>query len=144
MANKNNKKATTKLITKSLELLYMTSMTVTARELASLLRDTRGLKTELWEDMNVLELELPSLNTVDFEPLNVNFKDPSDAAFVKNRDIQTIFAITLKEPDLPIIKECFEDIIQQYSGFLCTDSTDFSPIHVGSSVKPNHASINEL
>lgn len=118
-----------------LDLLYMTPTEVTARELADLLQDQLGMTVELWEAMNVLELILSNQNSVDFEPLPADFKDPSDAAFIKNRNIRTIFAINLSETDLSNVSSCFEPIIDKFGGFLCADSTDFTPVYVGSSKK---------
>jgi hypothetical protein len=135
MSDKKQKPNSSKPVTLYLDLLYMTPNLVSAKELAELLKDTKNVTVELWEEMNVLELELPNQNTVDFEPVEVNFKDPSDAAFVKNRNIRTIFAVNLSEEDLGTVKALFEQIINQFSGFLCTDSADFNPVILGSSVK---------
>lgn len=120
-----------------IDLLYMTSCEVTAKDLSEILKDIKDLKLELWEDMNVLELELNNQDTVDFEPLDVHFKNPSDAAFVKNRNIITIFTVSTFEEDIETVKSIFEKIIAQLSGFLCSDSEDFSPFYVGSPVKNN-------
>jgi hypothetical protein len=132
-----NKKAnsTQKDIKKYIDLLYMTPSVVTAKEIATLLQDANGLTVELWEAMNVLELELPNKNSIDFEPLPVTFKDPSDASFVKNRNIKTIFAINLCEDDLTVATTVFEKIVDRFNGFICADSEDFSPVYAGSSKK---------
>lgn len=119
-----------------LDLFYMTPSEVTARELADLLQDKPEFTIELWEEMNVLEIELHNKNTVDFEPVALPFQDPSDADFVKNRIIKTVFAINFEESDLPVVKECFETIINRYPGFLCSDSADFHPVYIGSLAKP--------
>lgn len=120
---------------KYIDLFYMTPGDVTAKAIADALGDTAGLTVELWSEMNILELELSTGNTVDFEPVNTGFKDPSDAAFIKNRGIKTIFAINLSEADLPLITPVFEKIVSKYSGFFCADSADFMPVYAGSSKK---------
>ncbi len=120
-----------------LDLLYMTASVVNAKDIAGLLQKQRDLRIELWPEMNVLELELSNRNIVDFEPLEVDFKDPSDLAFVKNRGIKTIFCLNPAAEDLDRVKGIFEQIIEQFSGFLCTDSADFQPIHVGSADIPS-------
>lgn len=114
-----------------LDLLYMTPNLITAKDIAKQLEQMENLKVELWGEMNILELELSNGNTVDIEPVDNNFKDSSDAAFVKNRGIQTIFAITLDNDDLTEVVGCFENIIGNLSGFLCTDSEDFTPFYTG-------------
>ena len=132
MSDKKQKQNSSKPVPRYLDLLYMTPQVVTAKELADFIKDTPNMTIELWEAMNVLELELSNRNTVDFEPVDIDFKDPSDAAFVKNRNVRTIFAVTLFEADLETVKALFEQIISSFSGFLCTDSFDFNPIHAGS------------
>jgi hypothetical protein len=118
-----------------LELLYMTPEEVTAQELAALFQEMRTITVELWAEMNVMELELANENTIDFEPVDPIFKDPSDAAFVKNRSIKTIYAINLCEDDVKAATEYFELIVNRYSGFVCADTEDFSPVYAGTSKK---------
>jgi hypothetical protein len=131
MADKN-KLPKTKTVDRYLELFYMTPSEVTAKDIALLFKEGKGIKVELWEEMNVLELELANQNTVDFEPLDAHFKDPSDAAFIKNRNIHTLFAVSLNENDFAAVKPYFEQLIGQFKGFLCSDSADFNPVYVGS------------
>jgi hypothetical protein len=134
MANKN-KNISEKSVQNYVDLFYMTPAEIPAKDIAALLKDTKEVTVELWEDMNILELELTNKNTVDFEPLEVSFKDPSDVAFVKNRNIRTIFAIHLCEDDLKAVIPYFERIIETYSGFLCADSENFMPVYAGTSKK---------
>ncbi|MDF2545076.1 MAG: hypothetical protein K0S47_4794, partial [Herbinix sp.] len=94
MGNKN-KNYDQKPEIKTMELLYMTPSEIRAKDIADLLQDAKGITVELWEEMNVLELELSNQNSVDFEPLDTHFSNPSDAAFIKNRGIMTIFAVSV-------------------------------------------------
>lgn len=137
MSDKKQKHEINKPSRQYLDLFYMTPSEVEAKDIADILREHKDLVVELWPEMNVLELELPNRNTVDFEPLSVDFKDPSDHAFVKNRRIRTIFRINLAEEDLGKVKNLFEQIIEHFSGFLCTDSADFQPILLGSADIPS-------
>lgn len=129
MADKNNKKQEKQYI----DLLYMTPSAITAKDIAELMEGMKGITVQLWEEMNVLELELPGGNSVDFEALDTNFKDPSDAAFVKNRNIRTIFALNLCEADLNLLVPAFDQLVAKFGGFVCADSTDFNPVYSGSS-----------
>ncbi len=127
-----NKKASQLPVKKYLDLFYMSPMELSAREIAFLLKDSKELSIELWEEMNILEIELPNENSLDFEPLEASFQSPSDAAFIKNRNIKTIFAINLDEADLDTAIPYFDQIVQEYSGFFCADSDDFTPVYAGS------------
>lgn len=134
MAGKN-KKIDTKAVKNYIELLYMTPQEVNAKDIAGIIQGTPEITAQLWEEMNILELELSNQNSVDFEPVAADFKDPSDAAFIKNRSIKTIFAINLCETDLNTVITIFEKIVGQFSGFLCADTQDFTPVYAGSSKK---------
>jgi hypothetical protein len=130
-----NKKTNSKLVDTNtyIDMLYMTPEEVTAKDIKTLLENESSLDFELWEEMNVLELILPNKSSIDFDPLEVNFKDPSDASFVKNRRIKTIFAINIAEADLPTVIPYFEQIVNKFTGFLCADTEDFNPVYVGTS-----------
>lgn len=120
-----------------IDLFYMTSGEVAAKDIAEIFRNKKGITVQLWEEMNVLELELPNGNGMDFESMEPRFQDPSDMAFIKNRNIRTIFAITLYEADLQGAVPYFEQIIERYSGFVCSDTEDFQPVYAGSSQRVN-------
>lgn len=108
---------------------YMTPNEVTAKMISNLLQSKSNVVVDLWEEMNILQIELPNKLTVDFEPIIINFKDPSDAAFVENRNIKTIFEVTMEEAVLHEMKELLRLIFQEWDGFLCADSDDFQPIY---------------
>ena len=118
---------------KYIDLLYMTPNVVRAKDIVDLFQSETGLAIELWEEFNVLEMILPNQNSIDFEAIDSNFKDPSDLSFVKNRSIQTIFAINMSEEDLPAVTEYFNQLVEKFSGFVCADSDDFTPVYAGSS-----------
>jgi predicted aminopeptidase len=129
MKNKNTNGK--KEVKEYIDLLYMTPEEVRAKDIALILQDRKDIAAQLWEEMNILELELQSGNSVDFEPLEASFKAPSDAAFIKKHDIKTVFAINLCEADLSAVTSYFNKIIEKYSGFLCADSADFTPVYAG-------------
>lgn len=135
MSDKKKKFNDSNQATNYLDLLYMTPSVVNAKDIADFIKETNEITVDLWEEMNVLEIELRNHNTIDFEPVDMNFKDPSDAAFVKNRGIKTVFAISLEEDDLATVKAYFEKIINNFSGFLCSDSADFNPVYAGSAAR---------
>ena len=118
--NRNEKEIT--------DWFYMTPEEVTAKMISNLLQAQSNVIVELWEEMNILQLELPSKISVDFEPIIINFRDPADAEFVENRNIKTIFEVTMGEAVLQEMNEILRIIINEWDGFLCADSDDFHPI----------------
>lgn len=106
---------------------FMTADSVDARMISELLKSKGFGQIELWEAMNILQIELAS-KTIDFELVEYEFKSPSDAAFIKNRNIKTIFAVTVEEGAFDAFKPALKTILEIWSGFLCADSEDFKPI----------------
>lgn len=136
MANKKSKSNPIRKEAKSyMDLFYMTPTTINAKDIARTLEANSPISVQLWEEMNIVELELPNQNAVDFELIEISFQNPSDAAFVKNRNINTIFAISMVTSDLDTVIPYFEQLVHKYSGFVCADSEDFTPVYAGSSKK---------
>lgn len=108
---------------------YMIPNEVTAKMISDLIKLQSNVQVDLWEEMNILQLELANKLTVDFEPMKIDFKDPSDAAFVKNRNIKTIFAMTIEEEAFKEMKVIFKLLFSEWDGFICADSDDFKPIY---------------
>lgn len=130
-SSKNVAKAKTAEKSKEKEItdwFYMTPKDITAKMIADLLKEQSNVQVDFWEEMCILQLELPNRTTVDFEPIIINFKDPSDAAFVKNRDIKTIFEVTMEENAFSEMKDVLKLLFHEWDGFLCADSDDFKPI----------------
>ncbi|MFT4144954.1 MAG: hypothetical protein QM644_10915 [Mobilitalea sp.] len=124
-----------KVIKSYTSLLYMTPISINTSDIASFFQDKPGITVQHWEEMNVLELELSNENFIDFEALDPSFKDPKDASFVKNRKIASIFAIDLAESDLEAFLPDLLALTEQFSGFVCADTPDFTPVYAGSSKK---------
>lgn len=120
-----------KPISKDMDLLYLTSAKIRAYDIANLFHENTECKVELWDEMNVLELELPNSNYVDFEPLDMDLSNSSDMTLLENRDIHTIFAIHLKEEDYVAALPYFEKIHDAFGGFICADAEDLKPVYIG-------------
>lgn len=117
--------------TNYIDLLYMIPAVINAREITTFLGETQHLNVDFWEAVDVLEVTLPNNNTLDFEPMDPDFKDPSDASFVRNRNIQTIYGIHMNEDDLTTMIPHFEAMVAHFTGFICADTEDFKPVYVG-------------
>lgn len=118
-----------------MDLLYMTSGEVNAKDIAALFQGKKEFKVEVWDEVNVLELELSNQNSVDFEQLDINTLNSTDLDYIRNKNIHTIFSVNLCESDFNQVKAYFEQIIEAFSGFLCADTEDFNPIYVGTTAK---------
>ena len=123
--NPNNSK--TKIIT---DWFYMTPSEINAKSIAQLIEAECHTPVDLWEEMNILQIELSNKVIVDFEPMSIDFKDELDMAFINNRNIKTIFAVYIASGILEDeLKSILKVMFNQWNGFLCADSQDFKPIY---------------
>lgn len=133
--NKNNPQNKTKNPNNSkvniiTDWFYMTPSEINAKSIAQLIESECHTPVDLWEEMNILQIELSNKETVDFEPMSIDFKDPSDIAFINNRNIKTIFAVYIASGTLEDeLKSILKVMFNQWNGFLCADSQDFKPIY---------------
>lgn len=127
--NINKKEIISKKKDTTLYLFYMTQKDIEARQIYEVLKENDNVVIELWDAMNILQIELPNKNAIDFELIEPDFKNPFDQSFIKNSNIKTIFTVTVGSQDFDMIKPLFKTIIDQYEGFFCTDSDDFKPIY---------------
>lgn len=107
---------------------YMSAAEVHAKGICDLLKANGYNEVELWEEMNILQIETMGNKCIDFEPVTYSWKDPADAAFIKDRNINTIFAVTVEE-SLDSFQPLLKLIINEWGGFLCADSPDFKPLY---------------
>lgn len=126
MGKKNDKKNVKK--SKVMELFFMSRKTVDIGEIKSIIVDNGGM-VQLWEAMNVLQIECAEDRTVDFELFSTTFKEPSDIAFVEKHNINSIYLVTLEEIDFIEVITIFRELSERLEGFFCTDSEDFTPVY---------------
>lgn len=125
MSGNVQKNSKTQIIT---DWFYMSAADVHAKEISDLLKANGYNEVELWEEMNILQIETPGNKCIDFEPVTYRWKDPADAAFIKERNIKTIFAVTVEE-SLDSFQPLLKLILNEWGGFLCADSPDFKPLY---------------
>lgn len=133
--NKNNKsskkKVTKDVVTeKVFDMYVMLSKEVSATNIIDALKE-RGLTgLDVWEAMGVFSLEASEGNAVEFEEVDreETFVDPSDLSFMKNRQIQSVYAFRATEAQMAGLLPYFKAMTEVFGGFVCSDSEDFQPI----------------
>jgi len=125
MINKNKNTQNSSTITG--DWFYMNSKDVTVRMIYDILKENTKLPMEIWEEANVLEIELSEKESVDFEPLKPYFKDEAGDAFLKEHSIKTLFMVTFPPTHYEKVKELMTLILNVCDGFFCADSDDFTP-----------------
>jgi hypothetical protein len=112
----------------TLYLIYMTPQEIKAREIHDYFVRKGIEEVHLWEELNILQLELANQNTVEFEPLQP-FQDKKDLEFLEKENIKTLFALTIEESDFKEMKDLMIGLLEELEGFIATDSEDFSPTY---------------
>lgn len=134
---KNNKKKNRlsmikKPEVKKLELLYMGTKEITVKDLDDVL--VEGLTEEekeavqTWPQIEVMEITLPSEKVVDVESMNGFMDNEEDLAFMKERGIQTVYALTMEESAVEEFEPMARKWMNAFGGFICSDSDDFMPM----------------
>lgn len=114
---------------------YMSTTEVEISDIAAHLKESGYTEIDLWEDMGVLEVELPDNSSIDFEHLTTPFKDPSDKAYIESRKIQRIYTVTIQKGNFESLREIMIKILDKWEGVLCADTTDFEPAYDKDSLK---------
>ncbi|WP_343208963.1 hypothetical protein [Anaerolentibacter hominis] len=125
----NKKKG--KIPQKYLQLYYMTPARADAADLYGLLCSEAGISVQCWKEMNVLELELENGSSIDIEGICPDEWDGEDGDFLKQHHIQSVFALTVPEPDKNSALSCMEKVLHGFGGFVCADSENFEPVLLG-------------
>lgn len=137
---KNNKKKNRlsllkKPAVKKLELLYMGTKEASVKDLEEVL--VEGMSEEekeniqVWPQIGIMEITLPSEQVVDVETMNGFMDNEEDLAFMKENEIQTVYALTLEETALDAFRPFAETWMKAFGGFVCSDSDDFMPMIFG-------------
>lgn len=115
---------------KEFDMFLMISKQAEAKDVIAALKE-RGLSgLDVWEAMGVFSLEAKVDDSVDFEEIDIKetFVDASDLAFIKNRDIHSIFSFRATNRQIEALKPYFKEITDIFGGFVCSDSDDFQPM----------------
>lgn len=120
-SNKNNSNSAA--IT---DWFFMSKQEITAKDIAQYLQPLNLGELDLWEELNILALEIGDKNSIDFEGLAGGFKSKDDIAFMNQHGFVTVFTVTVSE-DNKLIREVFDGVLGQFSGAFCADTEDFKP-----------------
>jgi hypothetical protein len=122
-SNSNKKSSNSAVIT---DWFFMSKQEVTAKDIAQHLQPLNLGELDLWEELNILALEMGDKNSIDFEGLAGGFKSKEDIAFMNQHGFVTVFTVTVSE-DSTLIRGVFDEILKQFSGAFCADTEDFKP-----------------
>lgn len=126
----NSKKANEAVKAKEYDMFLMLSKEAGANDVITALKERGMSGLDVWESMGVFNLEAKEGDGVDFEEIDITetFVDSSDLAFIKNRDIHTIYSFRATEAQIEGLKPYIKEITDIFGGFACSDSDDFQPM----------------
>ena len=108
------------------EWLYLNKEELSLRKIYELFNEAQN--AEYWEAAGVLEISLPESGTLDMEDLEGTLGDEDGDAYLKENEIHTVAAVTIRPEDYEKAKEVMLYIIEKLGGYLCGDTADFTPV----------------
>ena len=113
----------------NLELLYMTDQVVDVKDFERVLAVEAKTEIHVWPEIGIMEFNMPSTATADFETMTDYMSDEEDLQFMKERNVNTVYAITIDQEAFEEFLPYMKKLVLELGGFLCSDSDDFSPFY---------------
>ena len=108
------------------EWLYLNKEELSLRNIYELFTEEEA--AEYWEAAGVLEISLPESGTLDMEDLEGTLGDEEGDAYLKENEIHTVAAVTIRPEDYEKAKAVMLCIIEKLGGYFCGDTADFTPV----------------
>ncbi len=108
------------------EWLYLNKEELSLRNIYELFKEEET--AEYWEAAGVLEISLPESGTLDMEDLEGTLGDEEGDAYLKENEIRTVAAVTIRPEDYEKAKTVMLYITEKLGGYFCGDTADFMPV----------------
>lgn len=108
------------------EWLYLNKEELPLRKIYELFKEEQN--AEYWEAAGVLEISLPESGTLDFEDLEGTLGNEEDDAYLKENEIRTVAAVTIRPEDYEKAEKVMLFITEKIGGYFCADTADFKPV----------------
>lgn len=108
------------------EWLYFNKEEISLRKIYELFQEEQT--AEYWEAAGVLEISLPESGTLDFEDLEGTLGNEEDDAYLKENEIRTVAAVTIRPDDYEKAEKVMLFITEKIGGYFCADTADFKPV----------------
>lgn len=110
------------------EWLYLNQREVNLQEIVQLLDGKGGITVQLWEEVKVVEIELPEAGSVDMEWLKLPTDEADFDKHLQTRQIQSVFLVTLVPEDYEKAEPVMKQITGALGGYFCGDNERFAPV----------------
>lgn len=106
---------------------YMNSDEISVKMIADACPKEDGVDVQIWEEICVLEVEIPERKSIDFQQIETDLGDEFSNAFLQEHQIRTLFDVTIDEENYVQVEKIFTEITAKLGGFFCGDTEDFEP-----------------
>jgi len=139
MAKTIKKKAKVKeeTVDTSLDVFLILKQKVNVIEIQDLINDNfKEINTEIWPDLNIMELQLSSENTMDWiEVSESDVFDEDDKKLIGSYGAKSVYCITVEADDTNVLVNIVKLLLEKYDGVLGNDTDDFKPIFDKSNIE---------
>ncbi len=108
------------------EYFYFTDRQVTARDLQYAVRSDMADKTDIWPDLNLMEVVMDH-DSLIFQDAAEFFVDPIDQEWFAAHNIRSMYEISYDTRDIETVREVMHDIISANGGRVYSETDDFEP-----------------
>ena len=109
------------------EYFYMLPVAVTVRELMEAVHTVPEEAKEIWTELDLMEIVL-SADSLIFENMMDTFNEAGDQAFLAEKEIKVVYAVSYNTKDKEQVKVVLEELHSVYGGFMASDTEDLEPI----------------
>ena len=109
------------------EYFYMLPVAVTVRELMEAVHTVPEEAKEIWTELDLMEIVLPA-DSLIFENMMDTFNEAGDQAFLADKGIKVVYAVSYNTKDKEQVKVVLEELHSVYGGFMASDTEDLEPI----------------
>lgn len=109
------------------EYFYMLPVAVTVRELMEAVHTVPEEAKEIWTELDLMEIVL-SADSLIFENMMDTFNEAGDQAFLAEKGIKVVYAVSYNTKDKEQVKVVLEELHSVYGGFMASDTEDLEPI----------------
>ena len=109
------------------EYFYMLPVAVTVRELMEAVHSVPEEAKEIWTELDLMEIVLPA-DSLIFENMLDTFNEAGDQAFLADKGVKVVYAVSYNTKDKEQVKVVLEEIHSVYGGFMASDTEDLEPV----------------
>ncbi len=115
-----------KIAKKIVEFYYLTPSDVKVKELSAVIKSVAQDQVEIWPDLNLMEVVLES-DSLIFQDARECFIDPLDQEYFEAEGIVSMYTVSYEIQDEKTAKSVLREILQNFGGFIGSDTDDFEP-----------------